>query len=541
MMKKFTLLLAFSMLFSLGMMAQNLIENAGFEDWTGDVLDSWVVDGDAITVTQNTTEVHEGSSSCHVLFTSDANQNLKSNTFAVAAGEPIAVSVYVFDNDAAGRARLSILFEGGDNYYGNEYSEDMDSWQLLSYTGLVPDGATQATFQVRFYDVAANWDGNCEIIVDESSFIIDDEIKPEPTNYPTEFAAAVNGVAASITWVDAVGDQLPSKYLVLASSSDDFSLPVDGTEVADDTDISDGSAALNISFGNQAVSFAGLTAGETYYFTIYPYTNSGADIDFKTDGTAPTAQLTMPNITLISSIDFEDDTFGDWTPISVIGDLDWYVMEYNTAKFAVMSGYDGAPLDNEDWIISPAFNTSIYDDVEFSFDNAMSYSGPDLQVFLSQDYDGSSDPNGFTWVELTEEFTFSGGSFEWISSGSLNLDIYSHQTLYLAFKYTSTTDGAAKWEVDNLLVTGVPASGVNDMQNNTIHVYPNPSNGIYQIENLQQQSLEIAVYNLLGEQVTETFKTSSHYTLDISDLENGVYFLQIISNNQRKTISLIKK
>ncbi len=541
MMKKFTLLLAFSMLFSLGMMAQNLIENAGFEDWTGDVLDSWVVDGDAITVTQNTTEVHEGSSSCHVLFTSDANQNLKSNTFAVAAGEPIAVSVYVFDNDAAGRARLSILFEGGDNYYGNEYSEDMDSWQLLSYTGLVPDGATQATFQVRFYDVAANWDGNCEIIVDESSFIIDDEIKPEPTNYPTEFAAAVNGVAASITWVDAVGDQLPSKYLVLASSSDDFSLPVDGTEVADDTDISDGSAALNISFGNQAASFAGLTAGETYYFTIYPYTNSGADIDFKTDGTAPTAQLTMPDITLISSIDFEDDTFGDWTPISVIGDLDWYVMEYNTAKFAVMSGYDGAPLDNEDWIISPAFNTSIYDDVEFSFDNAMSYSGPDLQVFLSQDYDGSSDPNGFTWVELTEEFTFSGGSFEWISSGSLNLDIYSHQTLYLAFKYTSTTDGAAKWEVDNLLVTGVPASGVNDMQNNTIHVYPNPSNGIYQIENLQQQSLEIAVYNLLGEQVTETFKTSSHYTLDISDLENGVYFLQIISNNQRKTISLIKK
>jgi len=326
-MKQLLFSLALTMLFSMSLMAQNLIENPGFEAWTGDVLDTWIIDGDAITVTQNTTTVHEGSSSADVLFTSQDNQQLKSNTFGVTAGDPIAVNFWVYDNDNAGRARLTILFEGGDNYYGDEYSEDMDSWQLLSYTGVVPDGATEATFQIRFYDVADNWDGDCQILVDESSFIIDDAIKPEPSNYPTDFLATVNGVSAQINWVDATGDQLPQKYLILASTTANFTAPVDGTPVADDTDMSDGNGAMNIAYGAENTSFSGLNAGATYHFTIFPYTNAEADIDFKTDGEAPITSVTMPNVETLSFVNFEDDTFGDWTTVNAVGDLEWYVME----------------------------------------------------------------------------------------------------------------------------------------------------------------------------------------------------------------------
>jgi len=39
----------------------------------------------------------------------------------------------------------------------------------------------------------------------------------------------------------------------------------------------------------------------------------------------------------------------------------------------------------------------------------------------------------------------------------------------------------------------------------------------------------------------ETVNTRGNYTLDISDFDNGVYFLQITSDNQKRTISLIKQ
>ena len=539
-MKKFTLSIAAIMLFSMSIFAQNLIENPSFEVWNGDVLDSWVEDGGAITLSQNTINVQEGTSSCTVVFTSQDNQYLNANTFDVTAGDPISVFMYAYDNDAAGRTRLCIIYEGADNYYG-DYSEDMDSWQMISFEGEVPEGATNAKVQIRFYDVSADWDGDCEIILDNTSFILDTDIKPEPTNYPTDFAAGANGILAATTWVDATGDQLPQNYLVYASTTNDFTAPVDGTTVADDADLSDGSGVLNITFGTQSAGFSGLGAGASCHFTIYPYTNGDADIDYKTDGTAPTADLTMPDVSVLNYNDFEDLTFGDWTTNSVVGAQAWETMEYNTAKFAVISGYDDGAQDNEDWLISPSFNTTNYHDVEFSFNNALGYSGPALQVMISQDYDGTSNPNDATWMEISEEFNFSAGNFAWEESGIASLDLYSATNLYIAFKYTSDTDGAGKWEVDNLLLTGIMSDGVSDQELVSLNVYPNPSNGIYQIENTQAKDFEISVFNLLGEQLMETVNTKDNYTLDISDLDNGVYFLQVISNNQKKTISLIKQ
>jgi len=535
-MKKFTISIAAILLFSVSIFAQNLIENPGFESWTGDVLDSWVEDGGAITLTQNTTNVYEGASSCQVLFTSQDNQYLNANTFGVTAGDPIAVHMYAYDNDPAGRTRLCIIYEGADNYYG-EYSEDMDTWQMISYEGMIPDGATEAKVQIRFYDVSASWDGDCEIILDETSFIVDNEIKPEPSNYPTEFAAAPNGVAVSVSWVDAIGDQLPQNYLVYASSSDAFTAPVDGTPVADDTDMSDGAAVINVAFGAESASFSGFDAGVSYYFTIYPYTNTGADIDYKTDGAAPTATVTMPDVSIISFVDFEDNTFGDWTTHNVLGDQVWEIAAYgNPGNCAKMSGYDGGAFDNEDWLISPSIDLDDYSSEVFTFESAMNYTGPAMELFISSDFAG--DPSTATWNAIS--FTPSAGGWDWAASGEIDLSVYSG-TVSLGFKFLSTTDGSATWEVDNILITGTLSSGIQEEKNIEFSVYPNPSHGVFQIENANGQNFEITVFNILGKQIMETVETSGSHTLDIQDLDNGMYFLQIMSNNQKKVISIIKR
>ena len=60
----------------------------------------------------------------------------------------------------------------------------------------------------------------------------------------------------------------------------------------------------------------------------------------------------------------------------------------------------------------------------------------------------------------------------------------------------------------------------------TIQVWPNPTNGILRIEAEYFQNVEVR--NLLGQVVLQAEKTEA---IDLSELENGVYFL-IISNKQ---------
>lgn len=535
-MKKFTISIAAILLFTVSIFAQNLIENPGFETWNAGNPDPWAVDGGAIVVSQNTTDFQEGASSCQVIFTSQENQYFASNTMAVTAGDPIAAYFYAYDNDLAGRTRLCVIFDAGDNYYG-DYSEDMDSWQMISYEGIVPDGATQATLQLRFYDVAANWVDDCEILIDQASFIIDNAVKPEPSNYPTDFAISPNGAAAIANWTDATGDQLPQKYLVYASATNSFSAPVDGAPVADDADMSDGSAVLNIAFGAEAASFGGLTPATAYYFTIYPYTNDGTIIDYKTDGTAPTAEIVMPDVSIINFVDFEDLTFGEWTTYSVLGDQVWEIATYgNPNGCAKMSGYSGEAYNNEDWLISPAFDLDDYANEVFTFESAMNYEGPAMEFLLSSDY-SSGDPTAASWEAIS--FTPSEGGWAWQPSGAIDLSSYTG-VVHLAYKFTSTSDGSATWEVDNILFTGTMESSVSDQNTIDFRVFPNPSNGIYKIENNKNQAFEISVFNLLGEQLMETINTNSHYNLDIQDFDNGVYFLQIMSEQQKKTVSIIK-
>ncbi|HID98684.1 MAG TPA: hypothetical protein EYP59_00105, partial [Thiotrichaceae bacterium] len=124
---------------------------------------------------------------------------------------------------------------------------------------------------------------------------------PEPTNHPTSFTATANTSSKITTsWTDSTGTQLPAGYLVMCNTSDSFIAPVDGTAQTDDTDCS-GGGVQNIAQGNGSAEWTGLNSGTPYDFKIYPYTNSGSDIDYKTDGTPPIANATtLKNVVYVS-------------------------------------------------------------------------------------------------------------------------------------------------------------------------------------------------------------------------------------------------
>ena len=149
---------------------------------------------------------------------------------------------------------------------------------------------------------------------------------------------------------------------------------------------------------------------------------------------------------------FEQDWEGElngWTFVTVEGSKPWVISQYQGNHYAYGNGYNGGV--NEQWCISPAFSLNVYSNASLTFRNAKNYTGPDMELFFSNDYDGS-DPTSATWVAL--EYNKSTGSFAWAESGSIDLASFAGDECYIGFKYTSTETEAAAWEVDDVTLMG---------------------------------------------------------------------------------------
>ncbi len=124
-------------------------------------------------------------------------------------------------------------------------------------------------------------------------------IAPEPSSHVTGFAAGNLALTSiQLNWTGSTGTQLPAGYLIQAiTGTGSYATVADGNPVADDTDWSDGNAAVNVTHvvGANTYTFTGLTANTAYEFKIWPYTNNGADIDFKVDAPIPTVNASTPD------------------------------------------------------------------------------------------------------------------------------------------------------------------------------------------------------------------------------------------------------
>jgi len=74
--------------------------------------------------------------------------------------------------------------------------------------------------------------------------------------------------------------------------------------------------------------------------------------------------------------------------------------------------------------------------------------------------------------------------------------------------------------------------GINNLlDNNQINIYPNPTEGKILIQNLMQASNNsIVIRNILGETILTSDNKNSLVSLDLSHLENGIYFIEVSSS-----------
>ncbi len=149
-----------------------------------------------------------------------------------------------------------------------------------------------------------------------------------------------------------------------------------------------------------------------------------------------------------------DTNFPNWGKINILGAQIWTVDPAvgNPGACAKMSGFSGGNVANEDWLISPAINLTNVSTASLSYQTARNFSGNNLEVLISTDYTGNGNPSSATWTTITG--TLSTGSYTWTNSGARDLAPYLGNTVYIAYKYTSTTAGAPTWQVDNVTILG---------------------------------------------------------------------------------------
>lgn len=155
-----------------------------------------------------------------------------------------------------------------------------------------------------------------------------------------------------------------------------------------------------------------------------------------------------------------DASQGSWTAYSVTGSQSWqYSSTFgNPGGMMKMSGFSGGNQTNEDWLISPALDFSVWTLGYMSFDNAYKFTGNPIQVYISTNYSGTGNPlaTGVVWTEVTGA-TLSAGNYAYANSGPLNISAYTgagNTNVHVAFKYTSDTAAASTWEIDNVAFTG---------------------------------------------------------------------------------------
>ena len=176
--------------------------------------------------------------------------------------------------------------------------------------------------------------------------------------------------------------------------------------------------------------------------------------------------------------DFQDTTVGlsNLTVYSRFSNSDWYYDSFSGDYFAEANGY-GADTASDEWLMGEVDLRS-FTDASFSFYSAKNFSGGDLQVLVSTDYDGSSDPLTATWADLTDSCTLSTGGYVDTFSGDVSLANYISSSTWIAIRYTTTGIGSgdgALWQIDDIEVKGTTLSLAANLEPEYIAVAPDNS------------------------------------------------------------------
>jgi len=120
---------------------------------------------------------------------------------------------------------------------------------------------------------------------------------------------------------------------------------------------------------------------------------------------------------------------------------------------------------------------------------------------------------------------------------------FSNLTVRMFVRHWDCTD-MFRLVIDNMSVTVNSSLSVEGFNTSDVELYPNPTNGLINIAGTDIRNIkEISIFNQLGQKVMKLNASQlNNNSFDISDLNKGIYFVQLKDNsNNSKTMKIVKE
>ena len=152
--------------------------------------------------------------------------------------------------------------------------------------------------------------------------------------------------------------------------------------------------------------------------------------------------------------------------------------------------------------------------------------------------DASVTENGLTLTANANE-----ANYQWINCGNDNIPIEGEA----GQSFTANESGSYAVIVDNGLCADtsmcytVTVTGINRIENNSIDIYPNPTNGIIEIGLVENKISKISILDISGKKIIEKIPGAQNETIDLSGFGNGLYIIMVETDKKIYTAKIIKE
>jgi autonomous glycyl radical cofactor GrcA len=136
---------------------------------------------------------------------------------------------------------------------------------------------------------------------------------------------------------------------------------------------------------------------------------------------------------------------------------------------------------------------------------------------------------------------------EWVNQFQepVQLDLSAYQGQNIRLRFRAHNNGSDiltySWFIDNVKVVATDTiTSVGETTNLETRMYPNPVNNVLTIS-ADEDIQHINIYNVLSVKVMEMTINNKEAVLDLSNLESGMYLIEILGKNEKSIKTFIKQ
>jgi hypothetical protein len=109
------------------------------------------------------------------------------------------------------------------------------------------------------------------------------------------------------------------------------------------------------------------------------------------------------------------------------------------------------------------------------------------------------------------------------------------------YTFTNTSTGCSNSQSITIFVFACVGIQENNELKEIVTIFPNPSNGTFSVKWNSSSAFNIELIDLAGRSVFKSINQNSGAMLDISALEDGIYYCKVSSSKGQKTLKLVKQ